>query len=228
MTRKFAIVGLGNFGLHLARELYRQGAEVLVIDRDQKIIADVKDEVSRAVVADALNKDTLEELGLADVDVAVIGLHRRMDTSILVTMYLAEMKTPQIVAVAESEDHARVLERLGATKVVFPEKDIALRMARTLLNPDMLEHVPLGTEHEIVEINVPESFWGKTIAELEVRSKYGCDIIAIKAPVSGSAKQPGESLTTLQIAPSAQTRFQRGQSMLILCNKETIKKLEKL
>jgi trk system potassium uptake protein TrkA len=228
MARKFAIIGLGNLGYHLSRELYRAGADVLAIDRDNKIIADIKDEVSRAVVADALNKDTLEELGLANVDVAVIGLHRRMDTSILVTMYLAEMKIPEIVAVAESEDHAKILARLGATKVVFPERDIALRLARTLRSPDMLEHIPLGTEHEIVEVKVPESFWGKSIAELEVRTKYGCDVVAIKTPLLGAKKKAGEDAFTLQIAPTAQTRFDKGQSMLILGNKETIKKLERI
>lgn len=175
-----AIIGLGNFGASLARRLAESGQHVSVIDTDPKALARVQDVVEQAVTADATDRAVLEELGIDLVDAAVVSLGDNLGASILVTLHLREMKIKRIVAKAISPDHEKILKRVGANEVVFPERDMALRLAGTLADPSLLDFLPIGHEYSVAELAPPRSFIGKTLVELDLRRNYAINVIAIR------------------------------------------------
>lgn len=180
MKRRFVIIGLGHFGFNVARVLFEEGQEVVAIDQNEELIQDIKDLVSRAYIADVTDKATLEALKVEKADVAVVSLGLKVDASVLVTMYLHEMGIPEIIVKALSDDHAKVLERVGATTVVHVEKEMAIRTAKALVTANVLEHIPLTPGYSIVEVAPPTVFIGKTLKELKLISRYRIQVIAIK------------------------------------------------
>lgn len=177
---KFAVIGLGSFGSNVAKTLYEKGNEVLAVDKDKEKIEEVKAFVSHAVHMDADDKENLLALGIQDMDVVIVSLAPEMESSILTVLYLNEIGAGRIVAKALSEDHQKILEAVGATEVIFPEKDMAIKTALRLSNPNVLEYLPLHSGVGIQEIAPPEKFIGKSLRELNLRNKYGIQILAIK------------------------------------------------
>jgi len=177
---KFAVIGLGSFGFYVAKTLYEKGHEVLVVDNNKEKIEVVKNFVSHAVSMDAADKENLQALGIQDMDVVVVSLGPEMESSILTVLYLHEIGIKRIVAKALTEDHAKVLEAVGATEVIYPEKYMAIRAALKLSNPNILEYLPLISGFGIEEIAPPEKFIGKSLRELDLRNKYGVQVIAIR------------------------------------------------
>jgi trk system potassium uptake protein TrkA len=177
---KFAVIGLGSFGLNVAKTLYEEGHEVLAIDIDKDKIEAVKDYVTRAVTMDSADKENLKALGIQDIDVVIVSLGPQMEASILTVLYLHELKVKRVIAKALSEDHAKILEAIGATEVIYPEKDMAIKLAHRLSSPNVLEYLPLSSGFSIQEIAPPEKFIGKTLKELDLRNKYGVQVIAIR------------------------------------------------
>lgn len=177
---KFAVIGLGSFGSNVAKTLYEQGNEVLAVDKDKEKIEEVKAFVSHAVHMDADDKENLLALGIQDMDVVIVSLAPEMESSILTVLYLNEIGAGRIVAKALTEDHQKILEAVGATEVIFPEKDMAIKTALRLSNPNVLEYLPLHSGVGIQEIAPPEKFIGKSLGELKLRNKYGIQILAIK------------------------------------------------
>lgn len=178
--RSCAVIGMSSFGYYLCRHLAEAGVEVMAIDVDEKRIDDVKPFVQKAVVADARDKDTLISLGLAEIDVVVVTVGEPIDISVLVTLYLRELGVKEIVAKAISEDHGKILDRIGATQIIFPERDMAQRVAYILRRSSLLDYVSLGDRYSIVEMAPPNPWLGKHLAELDVRKKYDVQIIMIK------------------------------------------------
>lgn len=177
---KFAVIGLGSFGFNVAKTLCDQGNEVLAIDENKARVEEVKSLVSHAVHMDAADKENLQALGIQEMDVVVVSLGPNMEGSILTVLYLHEMDVKRIVAKALTEDHAKILEAVGATEVIYPEKDMAIKTALRLSNPNVLEYLPLISGFGIQEIAPPENFIGKSLRELDLRNKYGIQVIAIK------------------------------------------------
>ena len=177
---KFAVIGLGSFGSNVAKTLYEKGHEVLAVDKDKDRIEEVKAFVSHAVHMDADDKENLLALGIQDMDVVIVSLAHEMESSILTVLYLDEIGTGRIVAKALTEDHKKILESVGATEVIFPEKDMAIKTALRLSNPNVLEYLPLHSGVGIQEISPPEKFIGKSLRELNLRDKYGIQILAVK------------------------------------------------
>ena len=177
---KFAVIGLGSFGSNVAKTLYEKGSEVLAVDKDKDKIEEVKTFVSHAVHMDAADKENLLALGIQDMDVVIVSLAPEMEASILTVLYLHEIGAARIVAKALTEDHAKILDAVGATDVIFPEKDMAIKTALRLSNPNVLEYLPLLSGIGIQEIAPPEKFIGKSLRALDLRNKYGIQIIAIK------------------------------------------------
>ena len=177
---KFAVIGLGSFGSNIAKTLYEKGNEVLAVDEDKEKIDEVKNFVSHAVHMDAADKENLQALGIKDMDVVIVSLGPEMEASVLTVLYLNEMGTKRIVAKALTEDHAKILESVGATEVIYPEKDMAIKTALRLSCPNVLEYLPLISGFGIQEIAPPEKFIGKNLRELDLRNKYGIQVIAIK------------------------------------------------
>lgn len=177
---KFAVIGLGSFGSNIAKTLYEKGNEVLTVDADKEKIEEVKNFVSHAINMDAADKENLQALGIKDMDVVIVSLGPEMEASILTVLYLNEIGTKRIVAKALTEDHAKILESVGATEVIYPEKDMAIKTALKLSCPNVLEYLPLISGFGIQEIAPPEKFIGKNLRELDLRNKYGIQVIAIK------------------------------------------------
>ena len=180
--RSFAIIGMSSFGYFLARDLAKEGVDVLAIDWDEEKIEKIKPYVQKAVIADGTDRATLQTLGLNELDGVVVSLGQ-METSVLATLHLKELKIRRIVAKALSEEHGKILEMVGATDVVFPEKDMAFRVARTLTHENILEHVPLAEGYSIVEITPPASFLHKSLGTLDLRNRYGVQVIVVKEMV---------------------------------------------
>ncbi|MBR2048344.1 MAG: TrkA family potassium uptake protein [Oscillospiraceae bacterium] len=179
--KSFAVIGLGLFGSWCARQLCSLGGEVLAIDRDPELVQQISGDVTSAVVADAQDKAVLKTLGVEDCGCAVVAIGDDLAASVLVTMNLKELGVPYIVCKAHDETHRRVLEKLGADKVVIPEKEVAERLAHSLISPNVLEYIELSSDYGIVEVPAPKKWTGKSIKELNVRAKLGVNIIAVEA-----------------------------------------------
>ncbi len=180
MKKRCAIIGLGRFGFHLTKSLYQRGNEVLAIDKSKEVVQKLKDFSTQAIVADATDFDNLEALNVRDVDFAVVGLGEPLDHSILVTLHLKELGIKQIIVKAITEEHGKILQLIGASEVVYPEKDMAIKLAASLHSPNMLDHLPLMPGYSIIELATPNSFIGKTIKELQLRNTYGVQVIAVR------------------------------------------------
>ncbi len=177
---KFAVIGLGSFGGNVAKTLYEKKHEVMAVDKNKEKIEEVKTFVTHAVNADAAVKENLQALDIQEMDVVVVSLGPEMEASILTVLYLHELGVRRIVAKALTEDHAKILDAVGATEVIYPEKDMAIKTALRLSNPNVLEYLPLLSGIDIQEIAPPERFIGKSLKELDLRNKYGVQVIAIK------------------------------------------------
>ena len=177
---KFAVIGLGSFGSNVAKTLYDKGHEVLAVDKDKAKIEEMKIFVSNAVHMEAAVKENLEALEIQDMDVVVVSLGPEMEASILTVLYLKELGAERIVAKALTEDHGKILDAVGATEVIYPEKDMAIKTALRLTNPNVLEYLPLLSGIDIQEIAPPEKFIGKSLRDLDLRNKFGVQVIAIK------------------------------------------------
>ncbi|MCB2225771.1 MAG: TrkA family potassium uptake protein [Desulfarculaceae bacterium] len=175
-----AVIGLGQFGSALARELKTLKHHVTAIDSDPKAVGRVQDVVDQAVVADATDRNLLEELGLALVDAAVISLGDNLGASILITLHFKEMGIGRIVAKAISPEHEKILKRIGAGEVVFPERDAAERLSRSLTDPNLLDYLPIDDEFSVAELAPPDALVGKSLAELDLRKNYGVNVIAVR------------------------------------------------
>lgn len=181
----FGVIGLGNFGFHVARALYETGHEVIAIDVDPEKIQRIQDFASYAVLGDAGNRDFLAGQGIGDLNAVVVSTGERSHLATLITLYLKELEVPRILVKAISEDHGRILKMVGATEVIFPEKDMAIKIARTLSTPNVLEFIPLVDDYTITEAGAPSHFLGKNLADLDLRKKYHATIIGIKDVLTG-------------------------------------------
>ena len=180
--KKIAVIGLGNFGYTLAVSLAKEGCEVMAVDADKEKVQSIKDKVGQAVLTNAASRDTLERLGIGDVDVVVICLGTRVDLSVMVTLFVKELGVGTIYAKVSSDDHARVLALVGADEIIFPEKDEALRLAKTVANPNVLEYARLAEGYNVAEFPAPEKFYGRSLSDLDLRNKFGIYVFAVRKP----------------------------------------------
>jgi trk system potassium uptake protein TrkA len=177
--RQFAVIGLGSFGLQVARRLAANGAEVLVVDVDRSLVDEAKDFVQRAVIADATDDRALAELGLETMDAVLVCLGS-IQSSVLAVLHLREQKVKRIMAMAVSSDHVKILNSLGADRVIYPEQDAAERLANSLSWGNVLDHVPLAPGYSMLEAAAPDEIVGKTLKEAGLGAKYGIQVIAVK------------------------------------------------
>lgn len=177
---QFAVIGLGNFGFYLATSLWAKGNDVMAIDKDHEKVQGIKEQVTKAVVADATDKETLEALGLRDMDAVVVSIGTEISNSVLVTLHLKDIGVGRIIAMAISEPHGRILEKVGATDIIFPERDIALSTAEKLHNPNLLDYLPCSPDYSIAELAPPRRFIGKALKELDLINRYGVQVVAVR------------------------------------------------
>ncbi len=173
------VIGLGQFGMELARELARN-CEVLALDRDENLVYSIADDVQRALVVDARDYASLKQVVTADFDEVVVSLGESLEASILCTLHLKKIGIKMIRAKVISEDHAAILHSLGVQEVIFPERETAWRLAAQIVNPNLLDYIPLEAGYRVMDVAPPNSFYGKTLMELELRKKYGVFVLAVK------------------------------------------------
>lgn len=178
--KSYVVIGLGRFGSCMARQLCALGGEVLAIDTSHELVQQIAGDVTNAVVADAQDKDVLKALGVGECECAVVAIGDGLSASVLATMNLKELGVPYIVCKASNEINRKVLLKLGADKVLLPEREVAERMARSLISPNVLEYIELSKDYGIVEVAAPKSWVDKSIRDLNVRAKLGVNIIAVK------------------------------------------------
>ena len=213
MKRVFGVIGLGRFGFHVAKTLAEGGAEVIAIDRDEERVRRVSEFITRAYIGDALDEKALEEAGMFNADTVVLSIGENVEASILVAVLLIERGVRDIVAKAVNPLHGEVLRRLGVRRVVFPEMEMAVRVAKSLLITGMIEEIPFAPGHSIYEIEAPSRIAGKTLRELDLRNRYGINVLAIK--------REGRVIPN----PSADDRIKAGDVLLVLGSEESVQRL---
>jgi trk system potassium uptake protein TrkA len=180
LNKQFAIIGIGRFGSSLAHTLTSMGYEVLAIDRNIDRVQNFISEVTHVVEADATEPEALKALGIRNFDVGVVAIGDDVQASILVTVLLKDLGVKKVVAKAINDLHGRVLEKVGADKVVYPERDMGVRVAHQLISTNVLDQIELSSDYSILEIMAPEKTVGKTLKDLDLRPKYGISVMAIK------------------------------------------------
>jgi trk system potassium uptake protein TrkA len=178
--KRVVVIGLGIFGFNIAKDLYENGIEVIAIDKNKEVIQKIKGFSTKAILADGRDKDILESIGIQPDDVVIVSFGEDLAASTLITLHLKEMKVKTIIVKAPNEDHKHVLEKVGATEVIIPERAMADKVAKSLISPNVLDYIPLSQDYTICEIAPPPSFMGKTIGELHLRSRYHIEVIAIR------------------------------------------------
>jgi trk system potassium uptake protein TrkA len=178
--KQFIVLGLGRFGSAVATTLVELGHEVLGVDNDEERVGALKDKITQAVQADITEERVLKELGVKNFDAAIVSVATDLEASILVTMMLKEMGLKYIIAKAQSALHGKVLEKIGVDKIVFPERDMGRRIARSLIIPNIKDYIELEPDYSVIEIEALPEFADKTLSELDLRNKYGINVLAIK------------------------------------------------
>jgi trk system potassium uptake protein TrkA len=216
--KQFVIIGIGNFGHYLAVHLYKKGYEVLVIDKISNRVSEIKDQVSQAVVADATDRKALEALGLDKIDAAVVCIGSVLSESILATLNLKDIGVERVYAKALSEAHSRILQKIGASEVFFPEKDQAISLAERLHNPNMLDYLPFLEGYSIIQLAPPNRFIGKSLRELNLINRFGVQVVAVQEVVP----------ERLNLIPTAQFVLKDSDIMILLGPNEALEQLRKL
>lgn len=211
--RRFAVIGLGSFGFHLARFLYELGHDVLAVDRDEEALKAIEPHCSEARRANAADKEDLQATGIASADVAIVGLGPRIDASILATLFLKELGTRTILAKAVSLEHARILARVGASEVIHPERDVAVQLAQRLADPDILEKIPFLEGYALVRIRAPRLLWGQTLAQSDLRRTHRLSVALI---------QRYEGLEKVEIPARPEEAIQEGDVLVVLAKPEDV------
>ena len=182
--KRVVVIGLGIFGFHVAKELYEKGIQVIAIDKSKEVIQKIKDFSSKAVVADAREKEVLEAIGIQEDDIVIVSFGEDLSASTLLTLHLKELNVKRIIVKAPNEDHKRILQKVGATEVIIPEREMAGKVAKGLISPNVIDYIPVSEDYNISEIAPPASFLGKSIAELNLRNRYHIEVIAIRDVLS--------------------------------------------
>lgn len=214
--KSYVVIGLGRFGSEVARRLYEQGCEVMVIDSSHDLVQQISDDVTHAVVGDARDKDVLKALGVKEFDCGIVAIGDSLADSVLATMNLKELGVPYVVCKAHDETHREVLKKLGADRIVIPEKEQASRLAKSLASHNVLDYIELSDDYGIIDVPAPTVWTDKTLIELNIRAKQGVNILAVK-------RNGG-----ITVSPAADFRIAKGDVLVILGNTEALVAVQKL
>lgn len=216
--KKFAVIGLGKFGIHVAKTLFEDGREVIAVDSDKARVQAINSHCSEAIVMDATDKDRLGTLGLESLDAVIVSTGTNISSSILICLHLQEIGVKKILAKAVDSDHGKILKKVGASEVVYPEKDMAVRVARGLSTPNIMDFIPLAEDYSLVQVDPPRGFIGKSLKELNLRAKYNVYVIAIKELVPEN----------FVLAPPANFVIKDSDVLMMLGKTDDIKKIKVL
>ncbi len=213
--KQIAVLGLSRFGASVARSLTQMGAEVLGVDNDPERVADMVHDITHVIQADILDNDALDSLGLRNFDVIVLSI-KDVEISCLATIAIKDHGASYVVAQASGESHAKILERIGADKIIMPEKDMGTRLARNLVGNNIIDYMELSAKHSLMEIEVLDDWVGRTLKESNIRKNYGVNVVAIR---SGKA---------LQVAPNGDDLIHDGDILVVIGENTDLDKLNKI
>jgi len=213
--KRCIVIGLGIFGNNIVRELSENGFEVIAIDKNKEAVQRVRDLASKAIVADGTDREIMDQIGVHEDDTVIISFGDDLAAATLITLHLRQLNVKSIIVKAPNEEHKMILEKVGATDVIIPEKEIANKVARSLISPNVFDYLPLSEDYMIYEMAPPESFLGKSIAELELRSRFNVMVIAVKDILS-------DKVVTL---PPASYIIKDGQVMILVGKVDDIGKI---
>ncbi len=227
MDKIFAIIGLGKFGSSVAIALSEKKKEVIAIDKDERLVNEISDFVTNSVVLDATDEKALRNIEIQNVDVAVVAVGE-IEESILITLLLKELGIKKIIAKAISEQHKKVLEKVGATKIILPEKEVGQNLAQSLISPGIFDHIEMSDKYSLVEIKPLNQWVNKTIKKADVRNKFSVSIVGIKRKFP-HIDEKGEmtELEEIIIAPPSNTKILKDDIVIIIGDKESILKIQK-
>ena len=227
--KKVVIIGLGSFGMSLVRSLTKMNMEIIAVDTDKDRVNEIKDLVAQPVTMDATNRENLEALGIKDVDYAIVACGPELESSILVCNLLSDMGVSRIIAKALTEHHERILFLVGATEVLYPERDVAVKLANQLASPNLIDYIPLESGFVIEELAPPEVFLGKTLQEIDIRKKYNINVIGIKQiiPDKSSLLDHYDPDTGITLNPGGTFRIKESDILIVLGSQKDIENLHK-
>ncbi|MEN6318011.1 MAG: TrkA family potassium uptake protein [Syntrophaceae bacterium] len=213
--KRVVVIGLGIFGSNIVKELYENGFEVLAIDKDKEAVHRLKDFATKAIVADGIDNAVMDTIGIHEDDTVIISFGEDLAASTLITLHLKQMKVKNIIVKAPNEEHKLILEKVGATDVIIPEKEVASKVAKSLISPSVLDCLPLSEGYMIFEIAPPNSFLGKSIGELQLRSKYHIEVIAVKDVLTDH----------IHMVPPASFIFKDGEVLVVIAKEKDVQKI---
>jgi len=216
MQQRVVVIGLGIFGFNIVRDLYAGGFEVIAVDKNKDAVQRVRDCSTKAIQADGTDKEIMEAIGIQEDDVVIISFGEDLAAATLTTLHLKQMKVKTIIVKAPNEEHKLILEKVGATEVMIPEKEIAHKVAKGLISPNVLDYLPLSDDYMISEMAPPNSFLGKSIAQLQLRSRYHIEVIAIRDIVSDK----------INMVPGADFVIKDGDVLVILGKERDIQQIK--
>jgi len=216
MQQRVVVIGLGIFGFNIVRDLYTGGFEVIAVDKNKDAVQRVRDCSTKAIQADGTDKEIMEAIGIQEDDVVIISFGEDLAAATLITLHLKQMKVRTIIVKAPNEEHKLILEKIGATEVMIPEKEIAHKVAKSLISPNVLDYLPLSDDYMISEMAPPNSFLGKSIAQLQLRSRYHIEVIAIRDIVSDK----------ITMVPGADFVIKDGDVLVILGKEKDIQQIK--
>lgn len=214
--KQFAVIGMGRFGASVAKTLYDMHYEVLAVDRDESRTDEVVEMVTHAVTADATDEEAMRALGLRNFDVVVVAIGNDIQASILATLILKEMGVPLIVAKAQNDLHGKVLAKIGADKVIHPERDMGARVAHHLVSPNILDHIELSDDYSIIDLLAGPGLAGKNLRQLDIRNKFGCNVMGIRSKEGA-----------MNIAPSAEDLIREGDVLVVVGKNDDLFRFER-
>ena len=179
MNQTYAVFGLGRYGTAVARELVKNGAEVLAVDSDEEKVNAVIDELPFCKCADVTDPDVLRQLGVSNVDVVIIAMANNLEASVMTTMLCKELGVKTVIAKCASEMNCRILSRVGADKVIFPENESGIRLAKNLLSDGFMDIIELSSDVSMVELDIRPEWVGKNLMELNLRKRYSINVVAL-------------------------------------------------
>ncbi len=212
-AKSFAVLGLGRFGTSLVETLYDMGFDVLAVDKNEEAVNSISANITHAVVGDVMDENLIKSLGIRNFDAAVVAIGGEVHSSVLLTLMLKEEGVGYIVARARNELHSRVLQKVGADRVIFPEKDMGVKVAHNLVSANVLDLIELSEEYSVVEVIPPPVWVSKSIMDSNVRAKYGVSIIAIK------------NKNYINVAPKSDYVIKEDDQLVIIGKNENIKKI---
>ncbi len=221
--KRFLVIGLGRFGRRLAQALTEAGQEVIAADVREELVERVRDEVALAVRFDATEEEPFQAEELNEVDAAIVTIGEDFEANVLATTTLKARGVPLVISRASTSTQRRILQRVGADRVILPEEEMADRLARQLVNPNIIEHLTLSEGHSLIQIRAPKAWHNKTLGEIDLRRKYEVNLVAIRRPVKGAeGEEPQEQVLDL---PMAHTMIREGDILVLVGSTESLQNL---